>query len=921
MRYYVILLSLLSFAGCVGDFVPGQPPCDSRADCSAQNLGPGFEDGLFNCVGGRCIATTCGDGKVQEEEGEVCDDANDEPGDDCNNECQPPTCGDGTIQGSEGCDNGALNSVTLIDGCRLDCRLAFCGDGVQDTGEGCDDGNVEDADGCRNNCTPAVCGDGVARRDTYEGTDANGQTVQVNYEDCDDGNATDDDACHNDCSAAGCGDGLRQGGDGSMTECGDDIGVECDGLQQCIDGLCHGWGEECDDGEANSDTQPDACRSNCLRAYCGDAVLDLSEACDDANQEDGDGCSSACESEPPVCGDGRVQFGEECDDGNGNDADTCRADCTLAFCGDGVLRADVIGGDDHFEECDDGNASDNDECTNQCIFARCGDGVLRSDLAEGVAGYEACDDANFDDDDGCRASCLIAFCGDGVVRRDLAPGEEGFEACDDANENNGDGCMANCLIASCGDGILQEPAEECDDGNEVDEDACTNLCTNARCGDAISRTDIAGGSGNNCGEGLPDCPGGELCLWDFCRPEGYEYCDDGNDFEGDHCTATCTPPPCGDGITFDTEQCDDGNRISWDGCDSNCRDEGFPYCAVVVHAFNPRPEVALTAMAVNDSYVVTGYADGFVVLSNLDSNNSLGTYTVPNGATAPVSITFRPGVEDQLAVVFDDRVVVLRIWSEEHEGHQGHEEHGGLEPVVVWIDDEVRQASGGGFVSRDRIVFDLTTEEEGVQWAVVTLRLVGDAIEQPFGTSFALQEDEEAPVPRFREISEGPGVYLRWEEGEQPTEVLRSYDADHAVLGAMTSLPTVIGTSRADVFAVSREDGATGVHWLRPQEGQEDPDLLMSVRPDVATSGTTSWLGLDDSGEVIARKTDASDLDLWLFNHSEVASTRPIPVAVVEEGEPVPVFVHGAFNTRANQAEFVAAVDDGRIVVISCPVE
>jgi len=36
-------------------------------------------------------------------------------------------------------------------------------------------------------------------------------------------------------------------------------------------------GEECDDGLLNSDTQPDACRTNCRKAHCGDKVIDSGE--------------------------------------------------------------------------------------------------------------------------------------------------------------------------------------------------------------------------------------------------------------------------------------------------------------------------------------------------------------------------------------------------------------------------------------------------------------------------------------------------------------------------------------------------------------------------------------------------------------------------------------------------------------------
>ncbi len=50
-------------------------------------------------------------------------------------------------------------------------------------------------------------------------------------------------------------------------------------------------GEECDNGAANSDTVPDACRTNCKRAYCGDAVIDFDEECEGTNLA-GETCAS-----------------------------------------------------------------------------------------------------------------------------------------------------------------------------------------------------------------------------------------------------------------------------------------------------------------------------------------------------------------------------------------------------------------------------------------------------------------------------------------------------------------------------------------------------------------------------------------------------------------------------------------------------
>ena len=61
----------------------------------------------------------------------------------------------------------------------------------------------------------------------------------------------------------------------------------------CGDGDITG-AETCDAGDANSDEEADACRSNCRIAHCGDSVTDSGEACDDGNTVDGDGCSADC---------------------------------------------------------------------------------------------------------------------------------------------------------------------------------------------------------------------------------------------------------------------------------------------------------------------------------------------------------------------------------------------------------------------------------------------------------------------------------------------------------------------------------------------------------------------------------------------------------------------------------------------------
>lgn len=111
-----------------------------------------------------------------------------------------------------------------------------------------------------------------------------------------------------------------------------------------------------------------------LPARCGDGVRDVGEGCDD----------------------GITDAGEQCDDGllhSDLQGDACRTDCTLPFCGDGVVH-------EGSEVCDDGNLDPGDFCTTAGRPATCGDGIL-------WPGVEACDDGNRNDADSCRNDCAL----------------------------------------------------------------------------------------------------------------------------------------------------------------------------------------------------------------------------------------------------------------------------------------------------------------------------------------------------------------------------------------------------------------------------------------------------------------------------------------------------------------------------------
>jgi len=131
-----------------------------------------------------------------------------------------------------------------------------------------------------------------------------------------------------------CGDGRVD----AQEECDDGNTMSCDGCSSdcrrepavCGNGVVDSDCEQCDDGAANSDTRPGACRANCRVAHCGDAVVDPNEACDDGNVQSCDGCSATCKLDTTAaCGDGiiRPDCGEQCDDGNQTAGDGCSPTC------------------------------------------------------------------------------------------------------------------------------------------------------------------------------------------------------------------------------------------------------------------------------------------------------------------------------------------------------------------------------------------------------------------------------------------------------------------------------------------------------------------------------------------------------------------------------------------------------------------
>ncbi len=210
LAYALSAISILATASC---FESASPLCSGGIRCPAGMFCSASGDSCVSIVCGNdhvddgevcddgdnlpgdgcsedCTSDeTCGNGIRDAVAGEACDDGNNVDGDGCQANCQSPRCGDGILDAvihSEECDYGAANSDAPDAQCRTNCQWQRCGDGIEDSDEVCDDGNTMAKDGCAADCqSDEVCGNGYP--DALVG------------ETCDDGNTLARDGCSSIC--------------------------------------------------------------------------------------------------------------------------------------------------------------------------------------------------------------------------------------------------------------------------------------------------------------------------------------------------------------------------------------------------------------------------------------------------------------------------------------------------------------------------------------------------------------------------------------------------------------------------------------------------------------------------------------------------------------------------------------------------
>ena len=242
---------------------------------------------------GSTCTEQCGDG-VNWAEGTSCDDGNKRNGDGCSSTCSIETgfecdfttyetadvcyeiCGDGLDYGKYACDDG---NTAEYDGCNTDCEILegwYCYGGTKTSPDTCDE----------------ICGDGI----NYGSFD----------NECDDGNTDDNDGCSSDCT-------VESGYECSNGDRGYEFSDSCNEI--CGDGIRITSTIECDDGNT---ADGDGCDSSCY--------IEIGFTCYDGSADHEDICYE-------VCGDG-LRFTSSsittfCDDANNDDDDGCDSDCTV----------------------------------------------------------------------------------------------------------------------------------------------------------------------------------------------------------------------------------------------------------------------------------------------------------------------------------------------------------------------------------------------------------------------------------------------------------------------------------------------------------------------------------------------------------------------------------------------------------------
>jgi len=474
------------------------------------------------------------------------------------------------------------------------CVVPVCGDGNIDPGEECDDGNNIDGDGCSANCLTEeepYCELELTKTDSQDPVQPGDELVyhltltNIGTADCTGEGVLLKDIFDEDTEYISASvspflmslperqllwnfgvlePGETEEVDLTMLVSPD---VECDSI---LINKAKFYSDQTSWGEFVIEETAIAC------SYCGDGVKqtpndegtggpqnDGYEECDgQSGVSDHYICTDQCVLEyVPYCGDGNIDSGEECDDGNNIDGDGCSSTCQE----EDYCELEFTKTDDHDPVQPGDSLVYHLTLTNTGTINCTGSGVLLKDVFDAntmfisssvetmfvASDYILWNFGTMEPGDTESVDLTMLVSENALCNSTLINQVKFYSDQTDWGDFIIEETLVICDPADpyCGDGIL-DPNEECDDGNNIDGDDCSANCT-IECG---------GGDEPVCGDG---------------DMEGDEECDDGNLTDGDGCSADCiiecgSNPICGDGTTDPGEECDDGNQIDDDSCSNSC---------------------------------------------------------------------------------------------------------------------------------------------------------------------------------------------------------------------------------------------------------------------------------------------------------------------------------------------------------------
>ncbi len=350
---------------------------------------------------------------------------------------------------------------------------------------------------------------------------------------------------------------------------------------------------------------------------CGNGIRDTGEACDDGNDDDGDGCDASCAVEHGwTCSDATPSVCQTtCQDGIAAGTEACdQDDFAGATCQTYGYHAGALACSGTCEVVLDG-----------CLAAgRCGDSVVQD-------AYEACDGAELD-----GGTCE----GLGYHGGNLACGDDcAYDVTDCA------------LVGRCGDGALQEAHGESCDGADLGAATCLSLgwyggalACDDECGYDTTDCQVFG----TCGDGLLQAAHGESCdgaalggqtCVALGHYDGTLACDGACDFDFTGCGGRC-----GDGVIQGAfgEVCD-GAALGGQDCRQQGRFTGALACETTCGAYDPSGCLDLAGLDAGNHHTCAVLGDQTVRCWGYNSNGRLGDGTTTNRLT-PTAVPGLTGV-------------------------------------------------------------------------------------------------------------------------------------------------------------------------------------------------------------------------------------------------------------------------------------